>query len=380
MEEAARHDLKFSALYNGWYPMEALELGDLTQFRALLDAGHQIGTHAHRLTYDPATDVWTAQIETLSFYGIPNYDPVLARQVWEDAVGPVEDVLQAIGADGQNQTMCTRTFQFSDEAAYMDDYGFTIAAGDRAEISIDYFGHAVWNPWRPAPNDEPGYELEEDLSASFITLDHLAQIGADEVSHPVNLSVPQLQRRFLMLYTEWLARVRTGAADKVWTFGFVYHPNYTDRYLVDLSEFLDWLDANFIGKTTPQGYTIARYATVEAIAQEFETWEVANPGISSFSYVRGDPYPYTYALIPTKLDGADYESHLALGTGVTGFLFSQNGQPILLIWSNQGTQVVDISSAMSGQVRVTSMVNEESLQDAAALQLTEEPVFVEPGS
>ena len=91
-----------------------------------------------------------------------------------------------------------------------------------------------------------------------------------------------------MLYTEWLGRVRSGADDKIWTFGFVYHPNYTDRYLNDLSEFLDWLDRYFIGKTTAEGYTIARYATIGEIAQEFLDWETAHPGASSFSYVRGD--------------------------------------------------------------------------------------------
>ncbi len=377
MQEAAQHDLRFSALYNGWYPLEALETGDLSQFQSLLEARHEIGTHAHRLTYDPAQDLWTARVEELSFYGRPNYDPTLGRQTWDDATGYVNAVLQAIGATGQNRIMSTRTFHFSNEASLMDEYGFTIAAGNRAEISINYFRHAVWNPWRPAANDEPGHDLEEDLSTSFITIDHLAQIGSHEVSHAVDLTIPQLQRRFLMLYVEWLARVRTGAEDRVWTFGFVYHPNYTDKYLSDLSAFLDWLDENFIGRTTPEGYSIARYATIGEIAQEFEAWESAHPGTSSFNYVRGDPYPYTYATIPTMLDGFAFEARLDLGGGVSCFRFSRDGRQIYLIWSDQGDQVVSLPG-LDGQVRVTNMTGQESLLDTPALPLSEEPLFVEP--
>ena len=377
LQEAARHNLRFTALYNGWYPMEAMEAGDLSQFRSLLDAGHEIGTHAHRLTYDPGQDLWTARVEELSFYGRPNYDPVLARQCWDDATDHVEAVLHAIGATGQNQAMCTRTFTFLDEGTLMDAYGFTVAAGNRAELSINYFGHMVWNPWRPAANDEPGHDLEEDLTRSFVSLDHLAQIGSHEVSHPVDLTIPHLQRRFLMLYVEWLARIRRGAEDRVWDFGFVYHPNYTDRYIHDLSEFLNWLDENFIGKTTSHGHTIARYATVGDIAREFTAWEAAHPGTSSFSYVRGDPYPYTYATVATKLEDAAYEAHVDLGQGVSCFRFSRDGQPLYMLWSDLGQQTVDLSAHLPGQVQVTDAAGQKSVQDASALVVTQDPLFAE---
>jgi hypothetical protein len=377
MEEAARHDLRFTALYNGWYPMEVLEAGDLSQFRALLDAGHEIGTHVHRLTYDPVEDLWTARLDEVDIYGRPDYDPDVARRCWDDASRNVEAVLQAIGAGGQNRIVSSRVFRIPEEGVLMDEFGFAVANGDRAELGISYYGHAVWNPWRPAASDEPGRELEEDLAASFVTIDHLAQVGAHEEAHPVDLSVPQLQRRFLMLYVEWLSRVRTGAEDRVWSFGFVYHPNYTDRYLDDLAEFLDWLDENYIGRTAPQGLTIARYATVGEIAREFEAWEAEHPGTSSFSYVRDDPYPYTYAIVPAKLKDAAYEAEVDLGAGVTCFRFSSEGRPIYLLWSDEGERMADLRD-LSGQVRATDAAGEESLVDAAALPLSEEPLFVEP--
>jgi hypothetical protein len=378
LAEAAQHDLQFTALYNGWYPMEALEMGDLSQFQEILEAGHEIGTHAHRLTYDSNQDLWTAHVEDLSFYGRPNYDPALARQTWEDAIYPLEDVLDAINASGQNESMCTRSFTFADEELLMNDYGFTIAAGDRAEISIDYFGHMVWNPFRPAADDEIGHELLEDPATSFISIDHLAQIGSHEISHDVDLTISQMQRRFLLLYTEWLNRVRTGAEDQVWTFGFVYHPNYTDRYMSDLSQFLDWLDEHFIGKKTIHGYTIARYSTVRDIAREFEDWEKTHPGTSSFNYRKGDPYPYTYPTLVTKLEQAAFESFLDLGIDAAGFQFSTEAGPIYVVWSVVGDTMLDFSGILSGNVRTTDMAGEENVQDASGIPLTEEPLVIEP--
>lgn len=377
IEEAKSHNLKFSSLYNGWYPMEALELNDLSQFQTLVDAGHEIGTHAHRITYDPATDVWTAHIEELSFYGRPNYDPILAQQVWDDATKSLEDVLQRLGITGQNQIVATRTFTFANEELLMEQYGFPISAGNRAELSSDYFGHMVWNPWRPAGNDEPGHDIEEDITRSFITIDHLAQIGSHEISHAMDLSIPQMQRRFIMLYTEWLSRVRKGVEDKVWTFNFVYHPNYEDKYYRETTEFLNWLDEFFIGKTTSEGYTIARYATLREIAQEFTAWEADHPGTSSFNYVRDDPYPYTYPMLPTMLEDAAYEAMVDLGPGVTCFRFSKNGNVIYLLWSDQGQRTVNLLE-LKGQVRITNSKGEESISDAANIALTEEPLFVEP--
>jgi hypothetical protein len=376
-EEAARHQLHFTALYNGWYPQWALETNDLSQFETLLAAGHEIGSHAHRLTYDPAQGLWVSHIEEVDRYGRPNYDAALANQCWADAHRYVDAVLDQIGTADQNQTMCGVPFKCSDEGQLMAEFGFAIAAGNRSEKGSFYFGHIVWNPWRPAASDEPGHELEEDPAAGYIAVDHLAQIGSQE-AHGMDLSIPQLQRRFLMLYVEWLARERRGAEDRVWTFGFVYHPNQGDRYNADLTEFLDWLDEYFVGKESPDGHTIARYATVGEIAREFTTWEAAHPGASSFDYVRGDPYPYTYAMVSTLLEGAGYEAHVNLGQGETCFRLSREGYPIYLLWSDVGEQEIDFSAQLSGQVRVTTAGGEERILEAAALPLTGEPVIVQP--
>jgi hypothetical protein len=268
MEEATRHDLRFSALYNGWYTKWALEHEDLDQFSALLAAGHEIGSHAHQITYEPASNAWVTHNEELNIFGRPNYDPDLARQAWDDAARYVDEVLQSIGESGQNKIMCSTALSLSDERNLMAEFGFTIAAGNRLEAGVNYLGHMPWNPWRAANVDKPGYEIAEDLKAPYPSINHGAQIG-EAHSHSVGVTVPQLQRQFLQLYTEWRYRERTGADDRVWSFGFVYHPNQGDKYNSDLVEFLGWLDTHFINQPSPYGNTIARYATLSEIEVEF---------------------------------------------------------------------------------------------------------------
>jgi hypothetical protein len=194
----------------------------------------------------------------------------------------------------------------------------------------------------------------------------------------MDVTVPQMQRRFLMLYAEWLARERSGAEDKVWTYGFVVHPNYGDQYNADIQKFLSWLDEHFIGKASVHGNVIARYSSVGEIAAEYEAWEDKHSGVSSFSFQADDPYPYTYELAPIMLEGAAYVGDVDLGEGVNCFQLSKEGHPIYLMWSDIGERTVDFSGEVAGQVRVTKVAGAESTQDSAAIDVTEEPLFVEP--
>ncbi len=379
MDEAKRHGVKLTSLYNGWYTKWAVDHNDTGQFRDLVTAGHEVGSHAHSITYDSTQDIWLHRGEEVSRWGSPVYNSDVARQSWSDADKYLEAALSASGVTGQNQTMCAVPFIASEEGLFMSEFGFSFASGNRSEKGDFHFGHTVWNPWRPAASDRIGEELKEDLNAKFIAVDHYAQIGAAQEAHAgIDVTAPGIKMRFLMLYTEWLSRERHGAQDKVWTFGFVYHPNVGDKYNAALSDFLSWLDQYFIGKKSPYGNTIARYATVSDIGREYLAWEKAHPGVSSFTYVGRDPYPYTYATVPTMLKDATYEAHVSLGQGVSCFRLRKAGKPIYLMWSNQGQRTVDFSVQVSGQVRVTDAAGKASTVSAATLSLTEEPLFVEP--
>ena len=130
------------------------------------------------------------------------------------AAGNSQAVAHRCCVDGcADRNLCAAPDRYTcaDEHALMAEFDFSIASGSRAETALSRIGHIAWNPWRPAASDEPGQELEEDLSASFISLDHLAQVGIPGGTHGQDLTVPQMQRRFLQLYVEWLSRERRGA-------------------------------------------------------------------------------------------------------------------------------------------------------------------------
>jgi len=377
MDEAKRHGVKLTALFNGWYTKWALEHDDLEQFRLLLEAGHEVGTHAHALTYDASQDAWVHQGDVTRRWGVPFYDHEASHQSWSDADQYMDAVFAAIGVSGQNRSMCAVPFLASNEGALMSEFGFSFASGNRSEKGPFYFGHMVWNPWRPASSDQTGEELLEDLKAGFVAVDHYAQIGAAEEEHAsIDVTAAGVKRLFLMLYPEWLSRERRGADDKVWDFGFVYHPNYGDKYNKDLADALSWFDQYFVGQSSPHGHTIARYATVAETCQEYLEWEQAHPGVSSFSYAGRAPYPYTYEVVPTKLEEAVYEARVDLGAGVTCLRFSTHGQPLYLLWCDEGQRTLNLRE-LTGQVRVTDASGAESVLDAAALPLTQEPLFVE---
>jgi hypothetical protein len=344
----------------------------------LINAGHEIGTHAHRLTYDTDQDLWISWVDELSKFDYSQYDQTLASQTWAAAYDYVDAVLTEIGAQGQNETVCAVAFKHSDEGILMDKFGFSIAAGQRGESAIDIFGHIPWNPWRVANTDEPGHNLEEDLNTDYLSIPHLAQIGIRGGVHGTDLALEQIQRRFLMLYTEWLSRERTGAEDKVWSFGFVYHPEDGDVHNQTFADFLDWLDTYFIGKTSQYGNVIAQYATTGDIEKQFLAWEAQHPNTSSFSYVIDDPYPYTYEILPTMIGNASFEGMINLGMGVTAYKFSNNGDIVYLLWSDLGDKTIDFSSELSGQVVITDSLGNLSVVDASSITLTQEPLFIQP--
>jgi hypothetical protein len=376
-EEAERHNMQFTALFNGWYPKEALELGDLDQFQGLLEAGHEIGTHAHRLTYDEEKDLWISWVDELSKLDPKVYDHDLARQTWFDAYFYVDAMLTEIGVTDQNETVCAVAFKLSDQGQLMEEFGFSIAAGQQGESAINFFGHIIWNPWRPTSSDDPGLSLTEDLNTNFIAVPHLAQIGIRGGVHGTDLSLEQIQRRFLMLYIEWLRRERTGAEDKVWSFGFVYHPEDGDVFNDTFADFLTWLDANFVGKTSPHGNIIAQYASIGEIADQYIIWEDQHPGTSSFSYKIDDPYPYSYEILPNLLGDAAFEREVDLVEEVTVYQFLQEGKAIYVLWSDKGEVTIDFSSELSGEVTTINSAGLQTVVNSSAITLSEEPLFIQ---
>jgi hypothetical protein len=360
-ETALAHGATLTLESNGEYMEYCLEHGHQADFQAFLDAGFDVGTHSHLVTYEGPHQWVNRYGEELTFD--------LVDRIISDAEAFVDSV---IGAEN-NFHLCTQTNKaYIDTMMHMHDFRFVTGPG---EEGYWYFGHQVWNPFRPASSEGSGV-LEEDLTAPYVTIPHLPQINKPE-AHGMNLLLPQMKRRFLMIYLEWLYRVRNGVDDKIWVWGFNTHAcqNFLQRDAVE--EMLQWLNEYFVNHTVETGDTIAVYATGSEIYRKYLDWEANHPGVSSFSYVDGDPYPYTYEAMPTLLNDAAYDTCFEMDININTHGFRKNGKPLFIAWTDSGTAVLDLSSFFPETVRTTDGHGIESVQNSSQLIVSEEPLFIE---
>ena len=363
-ETALTYGAKLSLQSNGEYMEYCLEHGHQTDFQAYLDARFDVGTHSHLVTYEGPHQWVNHHGEELTFD--------LVNRI----IGDTETFVDSVIGPDQNVHLCTQTNKaYIDTMMQMHDFRFVTGPG---EEGYWYFGHQVWNPFRPASFQGSGV-LEEDLTAPYVTIPHLPQINKPN-AHGMNLLLPQLKRRFLMIYLEWLYRVRNNIDDKIWVWGFNTHAcqNYLQRDAVE--EMLSWLNGHFVNHTIDTGDTIAVYASGSEIYQKYLNWETHNPGRSSFSFVDGDPYPYTYEAMPAVLDEAAYDARIEMGENLNVHRMVKDGKPMYVVWTNSGTDTIDFSPWITGIVVITDGHGSQSTCPSSQLILSEEPLFIEVGS
>ena len=355
--------VKMTALFNGFYPQIAMRKGELEPIQRLLDEGHEVGTHAHSIRYDESTDRW-----------VSTQDP---REFYSSAKHFVDEALEEAGGGG-NVTVCAALpkGKYGPEEELMEEHGFWVAIGNRPDFATQYLGHQAWNPWRARCSDERGHELEEDLSVSFVSIDHRSQIGSS-TAHGVDSTVPELKKDFLMLYVEWKMHELMGLEDKVWSWGVVHHPNYGDTYNQDIEEFFLWLNEHFIGKKTLHGSTVALYATASQTAEDFLVWENENPAKSSFSYVEGDEYPYMCKHSWLKISSSVYVGDMDLGKGVEAFEFRDASDKVFYLCWSDVLRELDLENLFQGPIKATNPLGVEKIYQPDGVVLTEEPCFLE---
>ncbi|MFQ6116766.1 MAG: hypothetical protein ACE5LQ_00710, partial [Candidatus Bipolaricaulia bacterium] len=167
---------------------------------------------------------------------------------WPEAKNPDEETARRIVTD--NREMVDRVVGRENNVAgnglahypgMHPDQGFVMAPG-LGEGGEAQFGHVVWNPWRPG--EGPGFP--EDLSAPYVAIPHLPQIGLTGGKpgsvHVSDLRLPYVKSQFLMIFLEWREHERQGDPDKVWVWGVAYQLNIrTDETHEQNPAFFEWL-------------------------------------------------------------------------------------------------------------------------------------------
>jgi len=359
-ETALQYGARLTLESNGEYMEYCLEYGHEADFQQYLESGFDVGTHSHLVTYEGPHN-WVQHSGPMSF-GLVN-----------QIIGDAEMFVDAVVGAENNFHLCTQTGDlYLDDMMDLHQFDFITGPGEEGYWS---FGHQVWNPFRPATAPGSGV-LEEDLTMQFCTIPHLPQINKPN-AHGMNLLLDQMKRRFLMIYIEWLSRVRNNMDDKIWVWGFNSHPGQTNQHRDAIVEMLSWLNDNFIDHTLPTGDVVAVYASGSEIHQSFLDWEAVNPGASSFNHVDGDPYPYTFAAMPTLLNEAGYDAEIDMGENINVHRMLKNEQPIYAVWTDSGSEVVDFSTQLSGDLLTTDGHGNQTVQHSTVLVISEEPLFIE---
>ena len=265
----------------------------------------------------------------------------------------------------------------------MEEFGITVREPGPEEDYYGYYGHHIWNPFRPSTENA----MAEDLSAPFVQVVSGPVIGKVGIHHGTlqDMSAESVKRQFLQLYVNWRHAERSNAPEKVWTWGWGGHahdfsPGSDSR--TDLLDVVDWLEDNFRDRVEPTGTPVMEYATQMDVGEAYEVWEAANPGESSFSFdslsVDWDEYPY---LVPVAVAMEDYlwEADLDLDCGVDAFHLDKAGDDAVVMWRELGLSRVDLSDIFSTTVSVlgleTGNIYGLSVNPANVL-VTTEPLFI----
>ncbi len=343
----------------------------------LYDSGGSLGTHTHQEVKKGVHD-WPGLPGTAS--------PEQCHQSWADAVEMTNAAISALmGLTDVDDIMAVNNIHGShlpkDDWHYdelMMAFGFDVLESGPEEDFYGLYGHHIWNVYRPSPDNW----MTEDSNTQYVLVPSGPVIGRVGVHKGVmqDMSVPHVQTMFLQLLANWQHRVATNAPDKMWTFGVAMHA-------YDISEgsqvrdaivsFVDWANTHFVGKSTPEGYPIARWDGRAALAKDFESWETNHPESVAFQYPsteRNDAlYPYLLP-IAAQLQDAYFTQTLSLGTGVSAYQFDVKDEPVVMLWGQSNENIaVDLSPVFSQSPTIV-------VTDSASGETTQYPTTTVPVS
>ncbi|MBP60687.1 MAG: hypothetical protein CMJ62_04095 [Planctomycetaceae bacterium] len=386
LDQTESLDIPISFLSAGWYMEMLVDEGASGEGAAVLeqlyDRGGQIGSHSHA-EYQAGSFDWP------SFTGTPTLSE--SRRSWQDNIDwvnrgietafggspprPVEEINNIKGAHLPKTE--------ADYHTLMDEFGFRVREPGPEEDYYGYYGHHIWNPFRPATENA----MAEDLSAPFVQVVSGPVIGKESIHHGTlqDMTAESVKRQFLQLYINWRHADRSGAPEKVWAWGWGGHahdfsPGSDSR--TDLLDVLGWLEEHFRDRVEPTGSQAMLYATEVQTGEAYEAWETDHPGESSFSFeslsVDWDEYPYL-APVATAMRDYLWEADLELGADIDAFQLDKSGDEVVVLWRESGFSSVDLSEVFSTTVDVLGLetgVVYGSEVNAANVLVGGEPLFV----
>jgi hypothetical protein len=373
--------IPISFLSSGWY-MEFLQGAGAAGagadvLRRLYASGGQIGSHSHQ-EYRAGPFDWP-QITGPA----PPLDA--CRQSWQDNVDWVNNgIMTAFSGNPPESIAIINNVKGAhlpktevDYHTLMAEFGITAREPGPEEDYYGTFGHHIWHPFRPSTLNYMG----EDLNAPFVVIPAGPVIGLAGMHHAIfqDMTVGAMKNQFLQVYFNWRHADRTGAAEKVWTWGWGSHAhNYSPASdsRAALLEMLPWIEAHFRSRVEPTGSSVMTYDTHRGTAEAYEAWETANPGTSSFTFDSltqdWDEYPFLRPVAEEML-GMSVVADLSPGAGAHAFQLSDGVHDAVAIWTDGTISSFDLTAYVGPAVRVVGL-------ETGTLYAVNNPAHIEVGS
>jgi len=352
--------------------------------RRLYENGGSLGTHSHTEHYFGSHN-WPS-------LG-PNATEVQSRENWDDSIRFVNAVVAEV--IGTNDTTAIATVNNirgghlpNDRATFykfMVEYGFPIQEAGPAEPWYQYFGHHIWNPFRPSMESA----WMENVSTPFVYVPSGPVIGKVGIHAGAfqDMSPPNMKKMFLMVYLNWRHHEDSSFPYRIWTFGWASHTHDISPHSQtpkDVGEFVRWLNDTFVSRRSASGNVIAKWAGRKEVYEAYLDWENTHINQSSFNYPINvkdyNYYPYLKAVQQT-LEEAYYINEITTynpqGVYAHRLVSIADGQSIYVLWKDDGTTTVDLSSEFGGKVRVISCVSGNvNTAEPSAIEVGYEAIIV----
>lgn len=346
----------------------------------LYASGAQIGSHSHT-EYRAAAFNWPNLMGMVTL--------AQATQSWQDNVTWVNNGIMTAWNGSPPEPLsainCTKGAHVPSSALafeqLMQQFGFLIRPGGPEEDYYGFYGHYIWNPFRPSATSD----MTEDLTTPFVVPTQGSVIGLAQVHHNVfqDMTAPAVKRMFLQTYVNWRHAHRTSAIEKVWTAGWGSHGSdydVGDPSRPAVVEVLAWLQTHFANRLEPDGADVMTWDTQRGAAQAYFTWEAAHAGQSSFTFngsvVDWDEYPYSRP-VAEELRDFMWVADLSLGSGVDAFHLRRGTTDAVLAWRTSGTATYDFSAWVGSGARSVGLETGVHYGvGSSAVELGMEPLLV----
>ncbi|MHB8876805.1 MAG: polysaccharide deacetylase family protein [Myxococcaceae bacterium] len=339
----------------------------LPLLRRLQASGAILGTHHHANRWRGSHD-WPL---------VATGDAAGVQQVWDTNKRFTDEaVRQALGlsdpAEVSKVNAACESHVPGDETqklSLMTSHGYTIREGGGDQDLVPLFGHVPWNPFRPGKT-----ALTEDFTTSFVTVPQGMVIGHNEPHKNVMQDgrVPRKKAELLELYVNWLDAERTGAAPRVWSFGWGVHTQDLDAGSQSrdaIAELVPWLHDRMAARASPAGNPQLRFGSYVDVRDEYLAWESAHPGVSSFTYplATRDYAAYPYLEWANRyLASTNFEAELDAPAGIQLFRLSAGGHALVLAAAGEASGTVDVSALAAGTLRKVELATGKAADVDAA--------------